>query len=213
MKRLCILLAIGLLWFGYSRFTAPVTYPPGILVGTEPQQLELPPATPAISFGAYRLQPLAEFEIEARVLHRRKYKYDPPSKLSPLDLAVGWGAMSNQEVLDRLKISQSMRFYFYEYQNPPPIPQDEITRHSTNMHIIPANDGIAAACKALRVGDLARLEGQLVEATGPGIGTWRSSLRRDDSGNGACEIFLVQQVSKLDPDETRAPQPAHVVSR
>ena len=47
--------------------------------------------------------------------------------------------MSDQTVLDQLKISQSMRFYWYEYRMPPPIPQDEIMKHSANLHIIPAN--------------------------------------------------------------------------
>jgi hypothetical protein len=72
-------------------------------------------------------------------------------------------------------------------------------RQSTNVHIIPADDLVGAACKALRVGDLIHLDGELVEATGQGIDTWRSSLRRDDSGNGACEAMLVEHVWKLDP--------------
>ena len=112
--------------------------------------------------------------------------------------------MSDQSVLDQLKISQSMRFYWYEYRLPPPIPQNEIARHSTNIHIIPANDSIASACESLRAGELIHLEGELVEATGPGIGTWRSSLRRDDTGNGACELLLVESFSKLDPDAVSA---------
>ncbi len=108
--------------------------------------------------------------------------------------------MSDQTVLDHLKISQSMRFYWYEYRLPPPIPQDEIARHSRNIHIIPANEVVEKACESARVGELIHLEGELVEATGPNIGTWRSSLRRDDTGNGACELLLVESFSKLDAD-------------
>ncbi len=199
MKALCALLVAGLLWLGYARLSAPLSPPPGVLVGAEPEQVEIPATTPAIMHGAFRLQPLARFTIEARVLHRRRYRYDRPSKLSPLDLALGWGAMSDQAVLDRMKITQSMRFYFFEYQNPPPIPQGEIIRQSSNMHIIPADDAIEAACQSLRAGELVRLVGKLVEASGPEIASWRSSLRRDDTGNGACEIFLVERVSKLEP--------------
>ena len=199
MKRLfALLLALGLAWFGYKHYAAPITYPAGVLIGAEPEQREVPSGTASIAHGAYQLKPLAHFALEARVLHRKNYRYDGPAKLAPTDLAVGWGAMSDQAVLDRIKVSQSARFYFYEYRNPPPIPQPEIARHSTNLHIIPADEAVAASCKAMRAGELVRLQGQLVEATGPGIGTWRSSLRRDDTGNGACELFLVEEVSKLE---------------
>ena len=109
--------------------------------------------------------------------------------------------MSDQSVLDRLTISQSSRFYWYEYRLPPPIPQEAIVRQSANVHIIPANDQVKAECHSLRAGELIHLDGALVEVTGPGINTWRSSLRRDDKGNGACEVLLVEHVWKLDPED------------
>ena len=213
MKALCALLIAGLLWFGYWHFHAPITYPPGVVIGAEPEQWDVPAETPVIAHGVFRLQPLARFAMEARVLHRKNYRYDRSAKLSPVDLAVGWGTMSDQAVLNRLEITQSMRFYFYEYRNPPPIPKDEIIRHSTNLHIIPGDDTIEATCKSLRAGELVRLEGQLVEASGPELARWRSSLRRDDTGNGACELFLVQHVEKLEPDAVRASRPSPLVSR
>jgi len=40
--------------------------------------------------------------------------------------------MSDQRVLDRLKITQNMRFYWYEYKMPRPFPE-EIISHSTNF--------------------------------------------------------------------------------
>jgi hypothetical protein len=36
-----------------------------------------------------------------------------------------------------------------------------------------------------------------VQATGPGIGAWRSSLTRTDDGNGACELVWVEQLEDL----------------
>ena len=62
------------------------------------------------------LTPLAAFVLDARVLHRENYHYDSAAALIPVDLAVGWGPMSDQAVLDHLKISQASRFYYYEYQ-------------------------------------------------------------------------------------------------
>ena len=105
--------------------------------------------------------------------------------------------MSDEAVLDRLDVSQASRFYYYEWQGQPPIPREEITSHSTNLHLIPQNHEIASECKSLRTGELVHLSGLLVEATGRDIGTLRSSLSRTDSGRGACEIVWVEEIHKL----------------
>jgi len=197
VKSFCALLAIGLAWFGYWYLHRPITHPPGVLIASEPEQIDVAGSAKPIDYRAFHLQPLAHFTIDARVLHRKIYHYDRPSALVPVDLALGWGPMSDQHVLDQLKISQSMRFYWYEYQRQPPIPKDQIISHSTNIHVIPSTTAIASQCKSLRTGSLVHLRGELVEATGPGIGTWRSSLSRTDAGNGACELMWVEEMSVL----------------
>jgi hypothetical protein len=209
MKSIPVLLAIALACFAYGYLHHPLNYPAGVLVDSEPQQTAISDGEAPIEHGEYHLKPLARFSIDARILHRKTYGYDRGAKLVPVDLAVGWGAMSDQAVLDRIKISQSMRFYWYEYQSPP-IPQEQIISHSTNLHVIPATPAIASFCKSLRRGELVHLEGELVEATGPEIGTWRSSLTRTDTGNGACELMLVEDCSKLSPS---AKKPTTLVSR
>jgi hypothetical protein len=65
------------------------------------------------------------------------------------------------------------------------------------MHIIPATPEIASRCKSLRAGTLVHLVGDLVEASGPGISHWRSSLTRTDTGNGACELFYVEEIQEI----------------
>jgi hypothetical protein len=85
--------------------------------------------------------------------------------LVPVDLAVGWGPMSDQAVLDQLEISQSARFFWYQYPHQAPIPREEIVSHATNLHLIPSNKALAGQCKSLRTGELIHLSGLLVEAT------------------------------------------------
>lgn len=210
MKTLSALLAIGLAFLGYTYLQRPISYPAGVLVESEPAQITIAEGQELIEHGEYHLKPLARFSLDGRILHRKVYRYDRQSKLVPVDLAVGWGPMSDQAVLDRIKISQSMRFYWYEYRLPPPIPQDRIISHSTNLHVIPATSTVSSFCKSLRQGDLVHLEGELVEATGPEIGTWRSSLTRTDTGNGACELMLVEDCSKISRGEIK---PARIVRR
>lgn len=200
MKKLLVFLAISGACYGYWFLHRPITYESGVLIRSEPMQNNLTGDDSAFDFGDFHLKPLARFTLDARLLHSRVYRFDPGASLVPIDLAVGWGPMSDQQVLDRLHISQSMRFFWYEYKNPPPIPKDQIISHATNIHIIPATAKLAASCKSLRCGALIHLSGELVEAVGPHIGTWRSSLSRTDSGNGACELLYLEEMEVLSAD-------------
>jgi hypothetical protein len=196
LKSIAFIVFLVAAWFVYSRITAPITYPPGVLLASDPEQRS-PSEEGPFEYGKFRLTPLAAFVLDARVLHRKNYHYDSGAALVPVDLAVGWGPMSDQAVLDHLKISQASRFYYYEYQNPPPIPPREIISHSTNLHLIPSTKAIAAQCKSVRTGELVHLAGLLVQATGPDIGTWRSSLTRTDTGKGACELVWVEEINEI----------------
>jgi len=195
VKSLSFLATIVFAWLVYHHLNGPVTYPPGVLVPDDPLQTPALPADQPFTTGKFHLQPLAHFDLQARVLSRKIYRYDRQSALVPVDLAVGWGPMSDQAVLDRLDISQSMRFFWYEWRGAPPIAPEQIVTHATNLHLIPSTPAIESRSKALRPGELVHLRGLLVEATGPQIGTWRSSLTRTDTGNGACELVWVEELS------------------
>ena len=197
MKSLSFLALLVLAWFAYQKWNPPLVYPPGVLIAAAPVQSDPLPNEATFDCGPFHLLPLAQFALEARVLHRKIYRYDRQAALAPVDLAVGWGPMSDQRVLDQLRISQSARFFWYEWKGVPPLEPNEIVTHATNLHLIPSDDAIAARCKALRAGELIHLSGKLVQATGPGIGTWRSSLNRTDSGNGACELVWVEELEQL----------------
>ena len=201
MKLLAAVIGIAVVIFGWSYLHRPITYPPGILIPTEPEQTAATDGS--FAYGAYELKPLAAFALDARVLHRKVYRWDRQATLVPVDLALGWGPMSDQRVLDRVTITQSMRFYWFEYKLPPPISKDEIISHSTNVHIIPSTPAIASQCKSVRTGTLVHLKGDLVEATAAGFGPWRSSLSRTDTGNGACELMFVTEMAILSAPMSR----------
>jgi hypothetical protein len=48
--------------------------------------------------------------------------------------------------------------------------------------------------KRLRRGEFVAMRGYLVNVTGPNGFSWNTSLRRDDTGNGACELFYVEAI-------------------
>jgi len=94
----------------------------------------------------------------------------------------------------RIDISQSGRFYYWQTKAFP-IPRREIETHSANMHMIPADAAVAYQLKRVRVGDVVSLDGLLVEADKANGWRWRSSLTRDDTGGGACELVYVQSLT------------------
>ncbi len=177
---------------------APVCRPPPWGdAAAAPLQSQVPRDLQPFRLQAAALTPLAGFRIDARVLGRKDYGSGRESELSPTDLALGWGRMREDAVLDRLDISQSGRWYRYRWQGAPPIPSDEIVRSSANMHFIPADAIAARELAAVREGDRVRVEGWLVQAVAPDGWTWRSSLTRDDSGDGACELIYVCSMRRL----------------
>ncbi len=187
---------IVLALFGAWQFlgSSDVTAPPGSIAPKDPIQTK-PSQSQTYILGNYTLEPLANFDIEARVLSKESYRIGREAELSPLDLALGWGAMSDSSVLARLSISQGGRFYYYRWENEAPIPPEQITSHSANMHLIPANSNIEKKMHAVRVGQVVHLVGQLVEARASDGWRWRSSLSREDTGAGACELFRVESIS------------------
>lgn len=149
----------------------------------------------------YRLTPVARFEVQARVLSTERYRMGRESDLSPLDLALGWNRMSEDAVLEQLRISQGARFYTYRWERTPPIPPAEIVANSANVHVIPADAQVGARLDAARPGAVVRLRGWLVDVDGSDGWRWRTSRRRDDTGAGACEIIWVEAaevVERLD---------------
>jgi len=180
-------------WLGFTMVSSVgIERPAGVLVRGTPDQRDLG-GQASIEHRGYTLTSLAEFSLEARVLSEKDYWMGRESELAPVDLALGWDRMSDSAVIDRLDIDQSSRFYWYRWgPEGPPIPQSEIIRSSSNMHLIPANDAVESRIEAARRGHIVRLRGKLVRAAAPDGWRWNSSLTREDSGNGACELVLVE---------------------
>ena len=171
----------------------PVMQIAGVLAAEDPQQAET--SASAFPHKGFTLQPRASYRITARLLSREPYRLGREAELSPLDFALGWGVMSNSSVLDALKISQSNRFFWLRWPDAPPAPEGELMRHAANTHLIPADAGVARQLAKIRRGQVVQLQGLLVDARAADGWRWQTSLTREDSGAGACELFWVQSVS------------------
>ena len=167
----------------------------GAIAPNEPLQTDANGA-PVIVLGRWTLTPRATYDITARILSREDYRFDPISGLAPLDLTLGWGPLSDNRVLKAFKISQGARFYSWRpITESLPIDLGDVTKYSANTHVIPANASVASKLARLRLGgQVVHLTGLLVDGARDDGMTIRTSLTRTDSGAGACEFMLVQQV-------------------
>ena len=146
------------------------------------------------TMGAYRITPLQNnFFISARVLGSERYFSGREADLSPIDLALGWGPMADPDIIRQFTIRQSNRWYFWRTDKLP-IARRDVEINSANMHMIPANDDVARQLLALNKGDFIELSGQLVRVDADDGWHWVSSLSREDTGQGACEVVLVESV-------------------
>jgi len=184
-----LLVLLGVLKHRQHRAVHPA---PGVLAAAAPAQVDLDDGA-QLQQGDTTLRTRAHFDITARVLSRKAYSGGADGNLVPLDLALGWGRMSDSAVLAHIDISQSGRFYYWHVKEFP-IPQREIETSSANMHMIPASADVKRQLEQVRTGQVIRLDGFLVDASRPGGWHWNTSMTRNDTGAGACELIYVESV-------------------
>ena len=175
-----------------------VPRPPGLKIAGQPEQQLYLNLKPGFRYQKTFITPQADYKIKARVLSTERYWLGETARLAPIDVAVGWNEMSDTTLIEKLKISQSGRYYFYSWKEADLINPQIIIKTSANMHLIPANQYIADEIKKLRPGHIVSLVGQLVNvelSDGEQIST---SLSREDTGAGACELMWVTSIQIQD---------------
>lgn len=199
-----ILLAAVLLISGYLYYTGRViTYGHGVVAPQEPVQ-EHAFGAKEIKIKDYTLSPLANFDAEVRVLSRKIYTSDRLAELSPLDIMVGWGPMSDEKILNEILIKQSDRYFDLQITHQP-IPRHKMVSKSANLHVIPSSEEVNNKLREARQGHVIRIKGYLVEINSPDGWSVKSSLKRDDYGDKASEILYVKEIDFV---EQVTPQPA-----
>ncbi len=192
MIRLLLIATLGLLVLMAYQRPEPSASAPGIVAALPPQQ-HAADGQP-FRHNGFTITPLETFEIRARVLARRDYRHDTEAAISPMDLALGWGPMSDSDVLQHFKIGQSKRWYSWRTKNSP-IPLRQVSLNSANMHMVPASPAIADQLQQVRRDDVVQLSGRLIKVERDDGWRWVSSRSRSDSGAGSCELVWVEQVS------------------
>lgn len=144
------------------------------------------------------LTPRARYRITGYAAEVSRKLLDEWDFAMPMDLALVWGPVADPAVLRRLDFHLSGRYVSYSYQGA--APAVALPTHIANNHLIPADDDVAALLDEVRIGDLVTLTGLLVDVEirdrARSVFEARTSLRRGDTGSGACEILYVEDVER-----------------
>jgi len=144
-----------------------------------------------------KITPKAHYRIYAMVMSKKKYSYGWESNLAPYDLALAWNKLMLPENQKGISYRQSGRWYYFRYDGGYPLSKQYIHRHSANTHSIPANQNVRKGLDRIKKKDNVYLEGYLVYINGTlgkGRVWWKSSLTRNDTGDGACEVFYIKKI-------------------
>jgi len=154
----------------------------------------------------YTLTPRATYDISGLVVsqHRGDALFNLYHKADPgniKDVCVVWGEIITNG--SYRKVSYRSEEFTCSYSWSGVITPRFNPEKISNNHLIPASPAVARRIRAIHVGDQIRMKGLLVDysvaSDGREVLTRRTSLTRTDTGNGACEVLWVADISVLRP--------------
>ena len=194
----------GVRWYLYDR---TVSHAAGALAPVEPT-LSVGSSAPAWTDAqGFRYRPLGRFAGRVVVVARKNYSMGDFAHLSPTDLAIVWGPLSDPAEYSQLTFEQfwapfGARFVAPEIRHgsrlasrPFAEVRDYLLDNLTHLHTIPANRGIASHLAGIRPGQVIRFAGTLVDVTSPGGLHYTSSLALHDLN---CEIAWIEELALED---------------
>lgn len=149
------------------------------------------------SEGAMTISPRFEFDVAAKVASAESYRFDGGAFLSPVDLVLLWGHLPDEPYRGAVSYHQMTRYFFW-HTDAAGLDLHYIASHAANMHMIPSKPNLRRALLKVHGGDAVRIHGLLVDVSrGPGF-VWRTSVSREDTGPGACEVVWVESLQRDD---------------
>lgn len=161
----------------------------------EPAQSPVTALPTPKTFGAteVNLTARAKFAITAWVVATDDDFDDGYQDVVPRDVSLAWGPVGNPDILGSMRFHLARRYVSVRWDGDMPLDSKTVMRHLANHHLIPSTPELAEYLAHVKEGDLLELDGYLVDIEKKGMPVMRTSLSRDDVGNGACEIVYVER--------------------
>lgn len=155
----------------------------------------------------YVIQPVADYELWGLVVSHNEISaftdiYHTASSVDIKDLCVIWG--DNISSSDYQKISFSSEPFSCQYHTNSPVVLRTFERMQfANNHLLAGDDAVRERIRRTHVGSQIHLKGRLVNyyPERQSEAVRKTSTSRKDTGNGACEVVLVDEFEILqDPN-------------
>ena len=167
-----------------------VSQPPGVLAPEKPRRSPAAVTTP-FQLLEYTITPLADYDITARVLGKNIYHWSDGADIAPVDLVLGWQAMSDTAILKNFQFHLSGRWYSW-HANYLPLSQNEVNQDLDNNHLIPATRDIEKKLRHVHIGQLIRIQGLLVSMARKDGYVWTTSFSEGSTGGPlSCKLIYV----------------------
>lgn len=149
---------------------------------------------------------VAYYEVSGRVVAKVSYMANNvENMLAPNDVALVWGKLATNEYMNKFTFdAHGDRFVYWKttdmewYRNH--TSDKEVTRMHSNNHLVTNDKELLAEINSIKKGDYVKIKGYLVNMywlENNSNHTWKSSVSRDDIGDGACEVIYVTDVKWL----------------
>lgn len=168
----------------------------------EPIQVdtEIEPFSFAYAGKSYTVEPVADYELWGLVVSHNDIEsfmdfVHDASSVDTKDLCVIWGPNLETNDFQQIEFTSGDFTCFFQFPSGVDFRFDSIS----NNHLITDNQSIRDVIANIRVGDQVHILGSLVNYQEAGTTFWRrSSTKRRDSGNGACEVIFVDEIEIIE---------------
>ena len=149
---------------------------------------------------SYNIKPMANYELRGLVVSHNNTTgmgdlYHDETSLDTKDLCVIWGDNIKTDDFHHVKFSSGAWTCHLEYPKGVSINLHQVA----NNHLITDSEVVRDDIANIRIGDQIKLKGWLVDyQNSSNTNFWRkSSLVRNDMGDGACEVVLVNYIEVI----------------
>lgn len=201
-------LTLAVAFFERNDLPAAIDFHP--LLKDEPRQraIHAPPLTVPYAGVDYRVEPLFSYELYGLVVSYRQHDGEDSmhrwsnDHLNMADVCVVWSDTAFAPTLRELDFWNGIFTCNVQTRDSVAWANFKMNQLSNN-HLISADPFIRRRAADLRIGDQIRIKGRLARYGAVGGGLRGTSTTRDDTGDGACETILVEELEIVVPGSSR----------
>ena len=182
-------------WYGHAQRAKQAPRPAdGVLVGAAPRwgAASIGNHASYMPLGHNEALPTGAIDITARVLARKSYPSEGFGDQLTLDLVLGWGAMSDNRVLDQISIRQEDRSMQIDPRPGFTLKLDDAYASAINLSVYSDYLENRPILESIRVGDVIRIVGWTLRLRNPQGQIWEGGAGHDHNPRRTVVVSVLK---------------------